>query len=79
MLGFNRELDEATASAIAEPGRFIECIIAPGFSAGRLGGADHAPKLEEKRAFVANRPVGKVRWPIRSGPSSIFAGSTVAC
>jgi phosphoribosylaminoimidazolecarboxamide formyltransferase/IMP cyclohydrolase len=32
VLGFNREVDEATATQITEPGRFIECIIAPGYS-----------------------------------------------
>lgn len=32
VLGFNRELDEATATLITEPKRFIECIIAPGYS-----------------------------------------------
>jgi phosphoribosylaminoimidazolecarboxamide formyltransferase/IMP cyclohydrolase len=32
VLGFNRELDEATALQITEPGRFVECVIAPGYS-----------------------------------------------
>jgi len=32
VLGFNRELDEATARQITEPNRFIECVIAPGYS-----------------------------------------------
>jgi phosphoribosylaminoimidazolecarboxamide formyltransferase / IMP cyclohydrolase len=32
VLGFNRELDEATAQQITEPNRFIECVIAPGYS-----------------------------------------------
>jgi phosphoribosylaminoimidazolecarboxamide formyltransferase/IMP cyclohydrolase len=32
VLAFNREVDEATAMQITEPGRFIECAIAPGFS-----------------------------------------------
>jgi phosphoribosylaminoimidazolecarboxamide formyltransferase/IMP cyclohydrolase len=32
VLAFNRELDEATAMQITEPGRFIECAIAPGYS-----------------------------------------------
>ena len=32
ILAFNRELDEATAMQITEPGRFIECVIAPGYS-----------------------------------------------
>jgi phosphoribosylaminoimidazolecarboxamide formyltransferase/IMP cyclohydrolase len=33
ILGFNREVDEATAMQITEPNRFIECIIAPAYSA----------------------------------------------
>jgi phosphoribosylaminoimidazolecarboxamide formyltransferase/IMP cyclohydrolase len=32
ILAFNRPLDEATALALAEPGRFVECIIAPDFA-----------------------------------------------
>lgn len=32
VLAFNREVDEATARQITEPKRFIECIIAPGYS-----------------------------------------------
>src|SRR5688572_20031451 len=36
ILGFNREVDEATALQITEPNRFIECIIAPGYSAKAL-------------------------------------------
>jgi phosphoribosylaminoimidazolecarboxamide formyltransferase/IMP cyclohydrolase len=32
ILGFNRDVDEATATQITEPGRFVECVIAPGFS-----------------------------------------------
>ena len=32
VLAFDREVDEATATQITEPKRFIECVIAPGFS-----------------------------------------------
>jgi phosphoribosylaminoimidazolecarboxamide formyltransferase/IMP cyclohydrolase len=32
ILGFNREVDEATAMQITEPNRFIECLIAPSYS-----------------------------------------------
>jgi phosphoribosylaminoimidazolecarboxamide formyltransferase/IMP cyclohydrolase len=32
VLGFNREIDEATATQITEPNRFVECVIAPGYS-----------------------------------------------
>ncbi len=33
VLGFNRALDVATAEVLAEPDRFIEAIVAPGFDA----------------------------------------------
>lgn len=33
VLAFNRDVDESTARLITEPNRFVECIIAPGFSA----------------------------------------------
>jgi len=33
VLSFNREVDEATAMLVTEPNRFVECIIAPGYSA----------------------------------------------
>jgi phosphoribosylaminoimidazolecarboxamide formyltransferase / IMP cyclohydrolase len=32
ILAFNREVDDKTATQITEPGRFIECILAPSFS-----------------------------------------------
>ncbi len=32
ILGFNREVDEATADRITQPNRFIECIIAPNYT-----------------------------------------------
>jgi phosphoribosylaminoimidazolecarboxamide formyltransferase/IMP cyclohydrolase len=32
VLGFNREVDEATAQQVTEPNRFIECVIAPSYS-----------------------------------------------
>ncbi len=31
ILAFNRPVDAATADALAEPGRFVECVIAPDF------------------------------------------------
>jgi phosphoribosylaminoimidazolecarboxamide formyltransferase / IMP cyclohydrolase len=36
VLAFNREVDEATARLVTEPNRFIECVIAPGFSEAAL-------------------------------------------
>lgn len=56
ILGFNREVDEATAMRITEPGRFIECIIAP----------DYSPAARE---ILTTRPKwgGNVRL-LRTGP-----------
>ncbi len=36
IIGFNRELDTKTAELLAEPGRFVEAIIAPGFDDSAL-------------------------------------------
>ena len=55
VLGFNREVDEATAMQITEPNRFIECVIAPGYSDAALRDADDAADLEEERAPAAHR------------------------
>src|SRR5439155_23230058 len=57
VLGFNREIDEATAREVTEPNRFVECIIAPGY-------ADDAFQL------LTTRPTWKksVRL-LRTGPS----------
>jgi phosphoribosylaminoimidazolecarboxamide formyltransferase/IMP cyclohydrolase len=56
VLGFNSELDEATAHEITEPNRFIECVIAPGYS-------DAAFKL------LTTRPTWKKNVRIlRTGP-----------
>jgi phosphoribosylaminoimidazolecarboxamide formyltransferase/IMP cyclohydrolase len=34
VLAFNRDVDEATAGQITEPNRFVECVIAPGYTDG---------------------------------------------
>src|SRR5262245_28885905 len=59
ILGFNREVDEATAMRITEPGRFIECIIAPEYTA-------------KARDILTTRPKwgGNVRL-LRTGPVSV--------
>ena len=36
VLGFNRTLDAATAEVLAEPGRFVEAIVAPGYAPDAL-------------------------------------------
>jgi len=44
VLGFNRPLDLATAEVLAEPGRFVEAIIAPGFDSAALEVLTTKPK-----------------------------------
>ncbi|MFN4258372.1 MAG: bifunctional phosphoribosylaminoimidazolecarboxamide formyltransferase/IMP cyclohydrolase [Gemmataceae bacterium] len=36
IIGLNREVDEATATHLTEPQRFVECLIAPSFSPAAL-------------------------------------------
>jgi phosphoribosylaminoimidazolecarboxamide formyltransferase/IMP cyclohydrolase len=47
VLGFNREVDAATAERIAEPNRFVEAIIAPGFSKEAMAILTTKPKWKE--------------------------------
>jgi phosphoribosylaminoimidazolecarboxamide formyltransferase/IMP cyclohydrolase len=65
ILGFNRPVDEATAVQISEPGRFVECVIAP----------DYAPAAFE---VLTTRPSWKksVRL-LKTGPLEVRAGRPV--
>jgi phosphoribosylaminoimidazolecarboxamide formyltransferase/IMP cyclohydrolase len=47
VLGFNRELDAATAGLITEPNRFVEAIIAPSFHPQALQILTTRPKWKE--------------------------------
>ncbi len=47
VLGFNRTVDVETAEVLAEPGLFIEAIIAPDFEAGAVGILTTRPKWRE--------------------------------
>ncbi len=47
VLGFNRTVDIETAEVLAEPGRFIEAIIAPDFEAGAVGILTTKPKWRD--------------------------------
>ncbi len=57
VLGFNRELDEATAMDITEPGRFIECIIAPSFSAAALEVLTTRPSWKKNVRILRTGPL----------------------
>src|SRR5262249_42546030 len=64
ILGFNREVDEATAMQITEPNRFIECIIAPDYSAAAF-------------QVLTTRPTWKKNVRIlKTGPLASAVGQT---
>ena len=66
VLGFNRELDEATALQITEPGRFIECIIALGYSDIALGVLTTRPTWKKNVRLLRTGPLaatGSARAP----------------
>jgi phosphoribosylaminoimidazolecarboxamide formyltransferase / IMP cyclohydrolase len=53
VLGFSRPIDAATAAVLAEPGRFIEAIAAPGFDAAALETLTTKPKWKDNVRLVA--------------------------
>jgi phosphoribosylaminoimidazolecarboxamide formyltransferase/IMP cyclohydrolase len=55
ILGFNREVDEATAMQITEPNRFIECVIAPGYSKAAFEILTTRPKWKASVRLLAAR------------------------
>ena len=62
VLGFNRPLDAATAEVLAEPGRFIEAIVAPDFEPAALEILTTRPKW---KANVRLMEVGPLAAPKR--------------
>ncbi len=67
VLGFNRPLDAATAEVLAEPGRFVEAIVAPDFDRQALEILTTRPKW---KANVRLMKVGRLdgepaRWQLR--------------
>jgi phosphoribosylaminoimidazolecarboxamide formyltransferase/IMP cyclohydrolase len=60
VLGFNRTLDAATAEVLAEPGRFIEAIVAPDFDGQALEILTSKPKW---KANVRLMKVGSLDGP----------------
>jgi phosphoribosylaminoimidazolecarboxamide formyltransferase/IMP cyclohydrolase len=57
VLGFNRQVDEATATEITEPGRFIECIIAPGFSEAAFDLLTTRPSWKKNVRLLSTGPL----------------------
>lgn len=66
VLAFNRPLDAATAEVLIEPGRFIEAIVAPGFSPEAFDLLTTRPKWKANvRLLELSLPPGS---PLRAEP-----------
>jgi phosphoribosylaminoimidazolecarboxamide formyltransferase/IMP cyclohydrolase len=59
VIAFNRELDEATAMQLTEPNRFVECIIAPGFSDAALHTLTTRPSWKKSVRLLRTGPLGE--------------------
>ncbi len=60
VLGFNRDLDEATAMQITEPNRFVECIIAPSYSDTALHLLTTRPSWKKNVRLLRTGPLSDV-------------------
>jgi phosphoribosylaminoimidazolecarboxamide formyltransferase/IMP cyclohydrolase len=58
ILGFNREVDEATAMQISEPNRFVECIIAPGYTDAAFTVLTTRPSWKKNVRLLSTGPLG---------------------
>jgi phosphoribosylaminoimidazolecarboxamide formyltransferase/IMP cyclohydrolase len=60
IIAFNRELDGATAAALAEPGRFVEVVVAPSYSAEAFTTLTTVPKWKNSVRLLATGPATEV-------------------
>jgi phosphoribosylaminoimidazolecarboxamide formyltransferase/IMP cyclohydrolase len=58
VLGFNREVNENTAQQITEPKRFVECVIAPGYSETALSLLTTRPTWKKSVRLLRTGPLG---------------------
>jgi phosphoribosylaminoimidazolecarboxamide formyltransferase / IMP cyclohydrolase len=58
ILAFNRDLDEATATQVTEPNRFVECVIAPGYSEAALHLLTTRPTWKKSVRLLGTGPFG---------------------
>jgi len=67
VLGFNRPLDAASAEVLAEPGRFVEAIVAPDFSSKALEILTTRPKWKANVRLMKVGPLDdeQSRWQLR--------------
>ena len=76
IVGLNREVDAATAEAMALPGRFLECIVAPGFSAEAIQILTTKPTWKKNVRLVAvgnSRPAAQSPVELRSIDGGVLA------
>ncbi len=66
VLGFNTEVDEATAEQITEPNRFIECIIAPSYSEGAFRLLTTRPTWKKNVRLLRTGPIQRDEGVARS-------------
>jgi phosphoribosylaminoimidazolecarboxamide formyltransferase/IMP cyclohydrolase len=57
ILGFNREVDEATARQATEPNRFVECVIAPAFSSAAFELLTTRPSWKKSVRLLESGPL----------------------
>ncbi len=68
IVGVNREVDRATAERMVVPGRFLECIIAPGFSAEAMELLTTKPTWKNSvRLLATEAPIGPSSASDRAG------------
>jgi phosphoribosylaminoimidazolecarboxamide formyltransferase/IMP cyclohydrolase len=60
VLAFNRPLDEATAALLAEPNRFIECMIAPGYEPAAFELITTRPSWKKNVRLLRTGPMADV-------------------
>ena len=67
VLGFNRKLDAATAEVLAEPGRFVEAIVAPDYDPLALEILTTRPKWKANVRLMKVGPLDDApsRWQLR--------------
>jgi phosphoribosylaminoimidazolecarboxamide formyltransferase/IMP cyclohydrolase len=67
VLGFNRTIDAATAEVLAEPGRFVEAIVAPDYEAAALEILTTKPKWKANVRLMKVGPLddAQARWHLR--------------
>jgi phosphoribosylaminoimidazolecarboxamide formyltransferase/IMP cyclohydrolase len=58
ILGFNCEVDEATAQQVTEPNRFVECVIAPGYSEAAFRLLTTRPSWKKSVRLLQTGPLG---------------------